>query len=80
MIDEKRKNLIAMRRKAKMTQKELAALIGLTERQYQNIEAGISDSSIKVWQHLKELLGAKSIDFLLEQEVIKKKETAKWYD
>ncbi len=64
----KRKNLISLRKKKGMTQKEIAALIGITERQYQNLEAGTSDSNIKVWICLKELLGATSIDFLLEQD------------
>lgn len=63
----KRNNLISLRSKAKMTQSELAGLIGVTERQYQNLEAGTSDGSIKVWQELKRLLRAKSIDWLLEQ-------------
>lgn len=36
----KRNNLIASRNKAKLTQAELAGKIGVTERQYQNIEAG----------------------------------------
>lgn len=63
----KRNHLIASRSKAKMTQAELAGLVGVTERQYQNLEAGTSDGSIKVWQELKRLLRAKSIDWLLEQ-------------
>lgn len=63
----KRKNLIALRNRAKLTQAELAGKIGVTERQYQNIEAGTSYGSIRVWIQLKGLLRAKSIDWLLEQ-------------
>lgn len=63
-----RKNLISLRQKRGLTQTEAALKIGITERQYQNLESGDSDGSVKVWQHLKELLGAKTIDFLLKRE------------
>lgn len=68
MKKSKRKNLISLRQKRGLTQTEAALKIGITERQYQNLEAGTSDGSVKVWQHLKELLGAKTIDFLLKRE------------
>lgn len=63
----KRNNLIASRNKAKLTQAELAGKVGVTERQYNRLEAGTSYGSIKVWIQLKGLLHAKSIDWLLEQ-------------
>lgn len=63
-----RKNLIDARKKNSYTQKELAQLINLSERQYQSLEAGTSDGSIKTWQKLKAILHAETIDFLLEQE------------
>ena len=47
---------------------EMAKNLGVTTRQYNRLEAGTSDGSIKVWQRLKDLLKAKSIDFLLEQD------------
>lgn len=62
-----RKNLVEMRKKANLTQAEMAKMLGITNRHYQVLEAGNSDGSVKVWQALKELLGAKSIDYLLEQ-------------
>ena len=68
MKKSKRKNLISLRQKRGLTQTEAALKIGITERQYQNLESGDSDGSVKVWQHLKELLGAKTIDFLLKRE------------
>lgn len=68
----KRKNLINTRTIKKLTQVELAKLLGVSERQYQNLEAGTSNGSVEIWQKLKEITG-KSIDFLLEQEVIAKK-------
>ena len=64
-----RKNLVDLRQKRELTQAQTAEKLGITVRQYSRLEAGTSDGSVKVWQHLKELLKAKSIDFLLEQEV-----------
>lgn len=63
-----RTNLINVRKSKKLTQAETAKLIGITDRQYQRLEAGTSDGSVKVWQRLSELFN-KSIDRLLEQEV-----------
>ena len=63
-----RNNLINARKHKGFTQIELADKIGVTERHYQNLEAGTSEGSVKVWRQLKKLLRAKSIDFLLEQE------------
>lgn len=62
-----RENLIRLRKKRKLTQAEIAQAIQLTVRQYSRLEAGTSDGSVKTWIALKELLGAKSIDYLLEQ-------------
>lgn len=64
-----RENLIRLRKKKKLTQAEIAQAIQLTVRQYSRLEAGNSDGSVKTWIALKELLGAKSIDYLLEQTV-----------
>ncbi len=63
-----RKNLVSLRQKRGLTQMEMAKNLGVTTRQYNRLEAGTSDGSIKVWQRLKDLLKAKSIDFLLEQD------------
>lgn len=63
-----RKNLICLRQKNDLTQAETAEKLGITERHYQALEAGTSDGSVKVWNRLKALLGAESIDYLLEQE------------
>lgn len=62
-----RDNLIQLRKKRQLTQAEAAQAIHLTARQYSRLEAGTSDGSVKVWFALKELLGAKSIDYLLDQ-------------
>lgn len=62
-----RKNLIKARKKAKYTQFELSNKLGITERHYQNLEAGTSKGSVDVWEKLKFILHAKSIDWLLEQ-------------
>ncbi len=61
-------NLKTERKKADLTQTEVAKHLGITVRQYQAIEAGTSDGSIKVWRKLSELFH-KPIDYLLEQEV-----------
>lgn len=62
-----RENLTNARKNKGFTQLELANKLGITERHYQNLEAGTSGGSIKVWHELKQLLHAKSIDWLLEQ-------------
>ena len=63
-----RNNLKAERKKADLKQTEVAKHLGITVRQYQAIEAGTSDGSIKVWRKLS-VLFHKPIDYLLEQEV-----------
>lgn len=62
-----RENLIKARKKAKYTQLELAGKLGITEWHYQNLEAGTSKGSVDIWEKLKAILHAKSIDWLLEQ-------------
>lgn len=62
-----RENLIRLRKSKKLSQAEVAAAIHITARQYSRLECGKSDGSIKTWMALKELLGAESIDCLLEQ-------------
>lgn len=62
-----RNNLINERKKAAKTQEEVSEIIHISTRQYQAIEAGTSDGSIKVWYKLKDLFH-KPIDYLLEQE------------
>ena len=63
----KRTNLIRERKNKDLTQATTAQLIGITTRQYKNIEAGTSDGSLAVWRKLKDLLH-KPIDYLLEQD------------
>ena len=59
-------NLVLKRKKSKLTQKELAELLGITERQYQNLEAGTSEGSVPLWKTLAQMLNC-TIDHLLEQ-------------
>jgi DNA-binding XRE family transcriptional regulator len=61
-----RKNLFIERVKLFKTQKQIANALGITERQYQRIETGSSDGSIKLWKQLS-LTFKKSIDYLLAQ-------------
>lgn len=60
-----KENLVYLRKQNNYTQKQVAHLVGISENQYQRLELGKSDGSIKVWQQLKEILGAESIDYLL---------------
>ena len=61
--------LIYLRKKRGFKQEELAKKLGISIRQYQRLEAGTSDGSIKIWLKLKDILGAETIDCLLEQAV-----------
>jgi len=65
-----RKNLINARKKAKQTQKNLATILNITERQYRSIENGKSDGSMKIWKKLRILLNA-TIDDLEQTEETK---------
>lgn len=60
-----RENLIAEREQKRLTKSEVAKIVGITPRQYDRLEAGTSDGSVKVWQKLKDLFKT-SIDTLLE--------------
>lgn len=60
-----RKNLVAKREQTGFTKAETAKAIGITRRQYDRLEAGTSDGSVKVWQKLKDLFKT-PIDTLLE--------------
>ncbi len=62
-----RENLKNLRKKNNLTKVEVAKAIRMTERQYSRLECGSSYGSVKAWIALKELLGAESIDYLLEQ-------------
>lgn len=62
-----RENLMNARKSKGYIQMQLAEQLGITMRHYQALEAGTSDGSIKVWEKLKTILHAKSIDWLLEQ-------------
>lgn len=52
-----RKNLKEARRKAGMTQKEVAEHLGMTERAYQKIEYGTRIGKIENWDKLEDLFG-----------------------
>lgn len=50
-----RKNLKEARKKAGMTQQQVAETLGITERSYQRIESGEMLGSIKNWDALEDL-------------------------
>ena len=62
-----RTNLINARKKIGYTQKQIAQVLEMTERHYQDLEAGTSDGSMKVWKKLRSLLN-KTIDYLEQIE------------
>lgn len=64
-----RNNLRKCRTVLGYTQKQLADKLGITERQYQRIESGEQDGTIKLWEKIKVLL-AQPIDFLIENTSI----------
>ncbi len=51
------RNTLKERREAlHLTQKEIARMIGITDRQYQRIESGEQDGTLKVWIKLRDVL------------------------
>lgn len=50
-----RKNLKEARKKAGMTQKQVAEYLGISERRYQDIEYGKTLGSINHWDALEDL-------------------------
>lgn len=62
-----RNNLKSCRLKAGYTQRQFADALGITERQYQRIESGTQDGTIKLWLKIKSLL-AQPIDYLVQQD------------
>lgn len=62
-----RENLTKARKKHHYTQETIADKLGITARHYQALEAGTSKGSVDVWEKLKVILHAKSIDWLLKQ-------------
>ena len=62
-----RSNLRKARLKKDLSKKDLAALVGISERMYNYIESGESDGSLPVWQKLSSVLDD-SIDNLIVKE------------
>lgn len=63
----KRNNLIALRKRNRYSGSDLAKMAGISRQHYNRLENGESDGSLEIWQCLKTLLDAPSIDFLTEQ-------------
>ena len=60
-----RNNLKSCREQKGYTQKQVAVMLQITERQYQRIEKGEQDGTIKLWVKIKQLL-EQPIDNLIE--------------
>ena len=61
-------NLIKARKKLGLTQLQVSEKVEISERHYQNLQAGTSNGSVEVWSKLKNLFN-QPIDCLLEQAV-----------
>ena len=64
-----RTNLVNARKKLKYAQTDVSKILGISERQYQRLESGDSQGSLKIWKRLRELFGL-SIDLLEQVEDI----------
>ena len=71
-----RQNLRKARKRKGLTQRDIARLLNITVRQYGAIETGASNSSVKVWQEIKRVLGG-TIDDLLQNDSIISREDEK---
>lgn len=52
-----REKLKAVRRAAGMTQQDMADRLGMSLRQYKNIESGKSVGTVAMWDELEDLFG-----------------------
>ena len=50
-----------------MTQAQLAERLGITVRQYNAVENGTTDSTLKVWTKIKDVLGG-TLDDLVKND------------
>lgn len=62
-----RTNLRNARQFQGLTQEQTAERIGISVRQYKNLEYGLSDGSVRVWLKLAKLF-KKSINYLLLED------------
>ena len=61
-----RRNLKTERDRHHFTQEQMESMLGISTRQYRQLEYGTSDGSVKVWLALSKLFN-KPINYLLEQ-------------
>lgn len=63
-----RNNLINARKNKCLTQQQIADKIGISVRQYQNLEYGTTNSNLEIWQKLKDVLNVSSVDYLIKDD------------
>lgn len=63
-----RVNLKQLRYAKRLRQRDVAERAGITTRYYKSLENGSVNGSICVWEKLRDILGAESIDYLLVQD------------
>ena len=61
-----RLNLQKSRTELGLTQAQMADRLEITVRQYQRIESGEQDGTLKLWERIKALTG-KPLDYLVER-------------
>ena len=61
------KNLADSRKEIGCSQKKMAEILGISERQYQRLEAGTSGGHMSIWKTLSKMFNC-TIDRLLEQQ------------
>ena len=59
-----RDNLYEFRVTRKLSQDDLAKMIGVSRKTYWSIEKGLSDGSLRFWRRLQEVFGLSSLELV----------------
>lgn len=66
-------NMMAARKEKKLTQAQLAKMVGVSLNQIAFMERGRVGGSVETWIKIRDALDAPSIDWLLEESIRKDK-------
>lgn len=66
-------NMMAARKEKKLTQSQLAKMVGVSLNQIAFMERGKVGGSVETWIKVRDALDAPSIDWLLEESIRKDK-------
>ena len=75
---EMRRRLQEARKEAGLTQAEMAERLGISERHYQRIEAGLSNGDYRHWDALEDLLGVHQRKLRERTDIRPDKEESQW--